>query len=407
MSPFETAFAAWLLFISNQGVDIQSQLLPPASQEALAQLSESIGYELPEDFTQLYLTANGQLDPYWGDKSFTGTYSPLFGWYEFIPLEKVSSNYSELADIRNSILPDIYEVDVREGDPVVAVDWQPGWVPFAVSNAAYYGVDLTPPRGGTYGQVIEFGHDTSENRVLASSITEFLALAVKNLDPNEPYRYEFYEANPDEQGGRNFSTLFFNMDWTQTPEPPVDTSHYQPDPQMEAWNQANKEAVSGYVAWLEGKGFTQQELDAFERWTFEMHMPMSMRMGGLLSPPMPNDNLMPVSPAENRAAELASLSLALRSPTNYIVEELPVSLEEAFTLLHEYRLLMGMWDQQQFDAAEQVINRDRPARKSITDADAHSYFSSMDSQPDGSVLLCMESIGEDGTMQKECETFLP
>jgi len=146
------------------------------------------------------IASNGQIDPYSDDVTFEQIYSPLFGWYRFLPLDKVLHNYNELVDIRESLLPEIYEVEVREGDPVAAVDWQPGWVPFAVSNAAYYGVDLEPLRGGSYGQVIEWGHDTSETRVLASSIAEFLQLAVQNLDRDEANRYDYY---PLESGAGN------------------------------------------------------------------------------------------------------------------------------------------------------------------------------------------------------------
>lgn len=407
MSTFETAFAAWLVFLSNLGVDIESQLLPPADQADIAQLSDAVGMELPKDFVALYLTANGQLDPYWTDKSFSETFSPLFGWYEFIPLEKVLSSYAELVDIRESILPDIYEVEVRSGDPVAAVDWQPGWVPFAVSNAAYYAVDLTPLRGGTYGQVIEFGHDTDENRVLAASITEFLELAVDNLDPNEPYRYEHNDADPDSIGRRSFATLFFDMDWTRTPQTPLDSSNYEPDPAMDEWNASNHAAVNAFATWLEGRGFSSAEQEIFKRWSFEMRMPMSMKMGGLLSPPMPDQIILSNLMSQNALSELASLELALRDTTNYIVEDLPVTLEEAFTLLNEYRLEIGLWNQEQYDASDRLIKRDRPPRVSMMEDNVTVTSTSIDVQPDGSMLLCTHTYTEDGQEVQNCEVFNP
>ncbi|MBX2836266.1 MAG: SMI1/KNR4 family protein [Gammaproteobacteria bacterium] len=409
MLTFESAFAAWLMFVSNLGVDIESQLLPPAETADIARLSDTIGMELPEDFVALYLTANGQLDPYWTDKSFSGTFCPLFGWYEFIPIEKVLSNYAELMDIRESYLPEIFEVEVRSGDPVAAVDWQPGWVPFAVSNAAYYAVDLKPLRGGTYGQVIEFGHDTDENRVLATSISEFLEMAVENLDPDEPYRYEHSDADPGSMGGRNFSTLFFNMDWTQTPQNTIDSSMHEPDPAMDAWNAANHAAVNAFTIWLGDRGFSSEEQEIFKRWSFEMRMPMSMKMGGLLSPPMPDQPMMSDHTEQKELYELVSLELALRDTTNYIVEDLPVTLEKAFNLLHQFKLEMGLWSQEQHDNAEKVVKRDRPSRVSMMSGHAPATSTIVEMQPGdpNSMLLCTHTYTEDGKESQNCEIFSP
>lgn len=407
MSTFETAFVAWLAFISNLGANIESQLLPPADKADIEELSATVGYKLPEDFVALYLIANGQLDPYWSDQSFTGTFSPLFGNYELIPIEKILSEYADLADMHKEFPPEEHRVDVRIGDPVAAAAWQPGWVPFAVSNAAYYAVDLTPLRGGTYGQVIEFGHDTVENRVLAASISEFLVLAAANLDPNEPHRYDYTEADPNSMGGRNFSSLFFDMDWTRTPEAPTDYTDYKPDPAWETWNDDNQAAVDAFADWLGGRGFSLADQEIFKRWTFEMRMPMSMKMGGLLSSPMPDDSIMQIQMKPNPVYELASLELALRESTNYIVEDLPVTLEEAFTLLHQYRLEMGVWNQQQYDAADKIIKRDRPARQSFADDGVHAKLTSVDIQADGSLLLCTHTFTDGEGDVKDCEVFNP
>ena len=411
MSSFDTAFAAWLMFVSNletgaEPVDLKTQLLPPANRTEIARLAEAIGFMLPADYISLYLASNGQIDPYGDDVTFEQIYSPVFGWYELLPLDKVLDNYNELSDIRESILPDIYKVEVREGDPVAAVAWQPGWVPFAVSNAAYYGVDLVPLRGGSYGQVIEWGHGTSENRVLATSITEFLELAVQNLDRDEPNRYDYIPPESGDGYNRPFASFFFDMDWTRTPPEPMNESDYEQPAELMAWNDANHTAVDAFIVWLEGKGYSAEQLDVFKRWTFEMHMPMSTKMGGLLSPPMPGKMQMSFGPS-SELYELASLELALRASSNYIVEDLPVSLEEAFTLLNEYRLEMGIWSQQQFDVATRVISRDRPARLSITDEQANSVFTSIDVQANGSLLLCVKSYDADGTRVQDCQEFVP
>lgn len=405
MSAFESAFAAWLLFFTNLDVGIEPQLLPPATVFEISAVSDEIGFELPKDFISLYLKGNGQENPYLDDRPRVESFAPLFGWYEFIPLELVLRNYNDFIDMQQSMLPDVYEVDVREGDPVAGVDWQPGWVPFAVSNAAYYAVDLTPLRGGRYGQVIEIGHDTVENRVLAASITDFLTLAATHLDPNEQYRYEVYKADQVSFGSRDFSSLYFNMDWTQAPDPPLDPEDYEPDPGLEAWNDANHAAVSVFSSWLEGKGYGEADLDIFRRWVFEMHMPLTRRMGGLLSPPMPDQVQLEGNADIDYLYELVSLDMALRAPTNYVVDELPVPLEAAFTLVNEYHLEMGVWNKKQFSDAQRIINRERPERVSIMDEASTSSFTSVEERKDGSLLVCTESFHTDGQQNSDCEVF--
>lgn len=405
MANFEIALAGWLLFFTNLDVGIEPQLLPPATQADISELGEEIGFDLPQDFVSLYLTADGQVNPYSEDRPNVEMFSPLFGWYEFIPLKQVLNNYNFLVELQQSSLPSIYEADVRTGDPVAAVDWQPGWVPFAVSNAAYYAVDLTPLRGGSYGQVIEFGHDTVENRVLAPSISEFLILATTNLDPYEPHRYEVNKVDPDSQDSTDFSSLYFNMDWTQIPEPPIDPSDYVPDPELVQWDDASHSAVDAFTLWLEGRGFDQVDRETFKNWAFELHMPMLSRSVGLLGPPAPDKVDQRADLKLEVLYELVSISMALSAPTSYTVDELPVSLEEAFSLLSEYRVEIGALNQEQFAAAQSVIERDRPARRSIMDEQSYSSSKAVEEREDGSLLLCDLELDNGELQYNNCEVF--
>lgn len=386
MSLLETALAGWLLFISNLGVDLEPQLLPPASRAELAQLEEVIGYSLPEDYIQLYLIANGQQDTGQQGGQFTATFCPLFGYYEFMNLEQVLADYEQHLVWYQEELPDYFEADVRQGDPVAGVAWQPGWVPFAVSNAANYAVDLSPPRGGTYGQVIEYGHDTVENRVMAGSISEFLTLASENLDPEEPYRYQYDPANPDELGGSSYATLFFDMDWQQTPEAPHSHTAMPQDPVMLAWNEAHHAAVSEFLLWLADQGYSDDEQATFRQWLFAPTVPSGYR---LLAPPLPEEQQL-AHRQDDFQYTLIDLEFALQGPTGFIEEALPVTLEEAFALVYRYFVETGHWSEKRFDAAIQVINRERPARYSIMDenAPAHSSAHSIIEQDDGTLLLC-------------------
>lgn len=59
----------------------------------------------------------------------------------------------------------------------------PKWIPLAHDYASnYIGVDLDPDENGVVGQIINFGRDENNKRVIANSIKEFLQLLIKYQD---------------------------------------------------------------------------------------------------------------------------------------------------------------------------------------------------------------------------------
>ena len=64
MSQLEIALAAWIAFHAELGVDIEKTLLPPADESEIQEVENRIGFKLPDDLRELYLIANGQLNPY-------------------------------------------------------------------------------------------------------------------------------------------------------------------------------------------------------------------------------------------------------------------------------------------------------------------------------------------------------
>jgi len=176
MTPLETALAAWIAFHTELGVDMNTYLLPPATEAEIVAVEEQIGYRLPEDLRELYKIANGQWSLFDDDEALSNVssdqrWAPMFGYYEFLPLHKALREYEIYLDIYTSdkefntkyyqANPDeTYEPvkwEVRKGDLVDELGWNPSWFTFAGANANYYSVDMAPPHGVAPGQVVLHG----------------------------------------------------------------------------------------------------------------------------------------------------------------------------------------------------------------------------------------------------------
>lgn len=181
-------FDAWCAVLSAAGFAVTAFLNSPADEAELAAFEAAIGLPMPSDFKSLYRKANGQLDSYSIKSPTPGTLvTPFFGSYDFISLERALEQYrlwmGIYVDAGADFQRNFDHCTARIGDPVYAEYWRPGWVPFSLDGGGNsYAVDLSPAAGGQYGQVILMGPDEDERRVLASSLTELLELAVADVD---------------------------------------------------------------------------------------------------------------------------------------------------------------------------------------------------------------------------------
>lgn len=183
---FPDIFLAWLAFLASLGFRADAHLRPPATPLALAAAEKEIGFALPDDLRALYLEADGQSDPFEITDPSPGTLvMPFFGAYDFVPLDRALDEYRTWMGVYEDRGDDFNAmITVRGGDPVHREYWRPGWFPFAIDGGGNaYAVDLSPPPGGAYGQVILIGPDEDERRVLAPSLGEFLLKASRLRDP--------------------------------------------------------------------------------------------------------------------------------------------------------------------------------------------------------------------------------
>ncbi|MFC0406899.1 SMI1/KNR4 family protein [Roseomonas elaeocarpi] len=186
----DTALDSWLRRHAENGSAVSAFLNPPATGAALDAAEERIGLALPPDLLRLWLRADGQRAVFdITDPSPGRLLCPLFGSYSFLSLGKALEAYAGWLDVYagggpefDTAFNDEVSVQRRDGDPVYREYWRPGWLPFSEDGGGNaYAVDLSPAPGGAYGQVIVIGPDEDLRRVLAPSLTAFLAEAAARI----------------------------------------------------------------------------------------------------------------------------------------------------------------------------------------------------------------------------------
>ena len=376
MTAFETALTVWLAFLSDLGVDLKPQLLPGATDAQLAEVETRLGRPLPDDLYQLYKIANGQIDPF-DDDSFDQTFAPMFGDMLFLPLHHAQDLYSVIVDFSEMAKeePDTFNsVDVRAEDPMHPVGYSPAWWPFASTDSYIYAVDLDPPKGGTYGQVIFLDTAGSSRKVLASSIAEFMNEAGKRLDKNDELRFHY---DPGSESGKAYSSVWFNMDWREAPYNP-EVSQDPGTPMAPLWFEGLQRYQDNLCEWLKARGLDESGCnDMFE--FFYFGNPSLMMISAMLNEPesLPSETI-EMSPEifnsmdrpfeypfdyHNTAFLHFFVSprmtgfFPLQSPQSEIVGNNRKMMPRTAMLkqLHRFQLEQGYWTQTQFEQVEEKL----------------------------------------------------
>ena len=292
MTFVDTVLTAWLAFHSSIGVDMQALLLPPATEAEIAEVEQSIGYRLPEDLRDLYKIANGQIGIFGDFKDRSNQdelpklWAPLFGNYEFLPLDKAVEIYQDWLDIYNDqqAFSEKYNKanpksphkpvfwKVREGDALDSMGWKPQWFSFAGNNANHYSVDMAPPDTGAIGQVVLNGADEWELQVVADSVSNLMRLGAELLDADETWRFQFGESddNYSQNSRPQWATVFFEMDWRR--EKPQSRSDVNDSTSLAygKWmNELNREAESrrlSFQKWLIAQGLDEEASEKLTSW---------------------------------------------------------------------------------------------------------------------------------------------
>lgn len=379
MTSLEAALSAWIGFHAQLGVDMEAYLLPPATEAQIVEVEEVIGYRLPEDLRALYKIANGQWDMFNDDVLHAAPdrrWAPLFGHYSFLPLDKALKEYLSYLDMYASdkqfnekyyaanpdknYEPTVWEV--REGDAVDPAGWNPNWFTFAWSDANGYSVDLSPPRGGSPGQVVLHGADEYILQVVGSSVTDLMEQAVIHLDADEEHRYQY-----EDRDAKYRANVFFNMDWRaelyvpqQQPELPAAYMEW-----MEEQEQARQRQREQLDVWLQGRDIDEQSRRRMLQWldlrliqnhgaTPPMSVLMEMQMHLVAQGHIPDKSAISDQLSERVSSDSSKDALrghAMNLASAYFVGDKMASgmgitepIEDVINLYHQYKFETDDWN---------------------------------------------------------------
>lgn len=381
MTPLESVLAAWIAFHAELGVDIETFLNPPATEAQIVEVEEVIGYRLPEDLRELYKIANGQWYMFADEFSdLVGVdrdqrWAPLFGNYDFMPLQRALRQYEFYLDGYNSsnefntkyyqanpektFHPVVWEV--RESDAVDPAGWNPNWFTFAGSDANSYSVDLLPPRGGTPGQVVLHGADEHILQVPGHSVTDLMEQAVTHLNADEEHRFQY-----GENDGLYMASVYFDMDWRGQLYIPQEQPEQVEMPAayvawMEEQEQAQEIAHQQLDVWLQGRDMPAEQRSSLIQW-YDFRLSAN-RMGtppasvmreiqmqslsqGNMSEAPANLSVITSSGGSNRVLQSYASNLASAIFTGDSMASgfgLAQTVDEAIDLFHQFKLESGEW----------------------------------------------------------------
>ena len=148
-----------------------------ASEADFAELEQTLGYALPEEFKELYRVANGEADIY-----------GVFAGEEWLSIERIIDEY----DIWQALHADgSFQNDdgsdfgCQPEDAGIKPDfwWNPKWIPLTADGSGNSKmIDLDPAEQGRVGQIIQMWHDDAAREKEAASLREFLQNYVRDLE---------------------------------------------------------------------------------------------------------------------------------------------------------------------------------------------------------------------------------
>lgn len=178
--PALDALTAWF---GQHLPEVVADLNPPVTSEALADLEEVIGTELPAEVRALYQWHDGQ----------RGQAQGLFFGQQFLPVSQVKEQWQMWRDLLQGdpqLMADLTQV-VWPPQAIRAVYFDPGWIPFSADGlGGHFATDLNPETGGRRGQIINYGKYASKKVVLAANMHEFLEWMAGQLQAGKGRVYE-------------------------------------------------------------------------------------------------------------------------------------------------------------------------------------------------------------------------
>ena len=159
---------------SSKGLSSSELFAPPATDDDLSQLSSVTGLALPDEVEAFYRLHNGQRP---------GIPGVLFG-IELLSLDRVVENWrnweSVAEDGLNEDLADSMSSNPSGFIKPLYVNLR--WLPLTHTQGGnHIGLDFDPGPNGVVGQVITFGRDEDEKKLIAATFRDFVDMVIEEL----------------------------------------------------------------------------------------------------------------------------------------------------------------------------------------------------------------------------------
>ena len=157
-------------------LELSFELNAGASEADFAELEQTLGYALPEEFKELYRVANGETD-----------IDGVFAGEEWLSIERIIDEYNIWQELyQNGTFQEDDGSDFGcEPEAGIKPDfwWNPKWIPLTADGGGNGKmIDLDPSEQGVAGQIIQMWHDDEAREKVANSLREFLQNYVRDLE---------------------------------------------------------------------------------------------------------------------------------------------------------------------------------------------------------------------------------
>jgi cell wall assembly regulator SMI1 len=183
-------------------------LAPPADQDDIDKLEQTLGQRIPDDVKAVLMMHNGQRLTDTTIREDDGAV-PCIPTLSFLSADLIEQCWSEWAFLREDSDPE----ELADGEALPGSEGRvrplytsPGWIPLWSDplRSDYIGLDLDPDSAGTRGQIINFGRNEDRHYVCAENFTELLQIL---LDEVWSGRWPASTLVYDDERGRELSVF--------------------------------------------------------------------------------------------------------------------------------------------------------------------------------------------------------
>ncbi|WP_289136953.1 SMI1/KNR4 family protein [uncultured Brevibacillus sp.] len=149
---------------------IFSTVNPPATEDEITLLENTLAVQLPMCFRNYLSMFNGQQEQ-----------EPFIGYNSFLSIPAIIETWSMM----NDLFEDEEQVDWIDEDRIKPLIWSKKWIPFTdFEGSTHLILDLDPGKNGVSGQIFKYHSGMSYQKVIANSFEEFSNEILKRLQAN-------------------------------------------------------------------------------------------------------------------------------------------------------------------------------------------------------------------------------